>query len=153
MDDDCRRHFKCEPSPPTCPDISWLQLTRALCVPGLYRRQYRMVARVCCLEEPDRVLCRTLAYHTDYGYVVRAHFSTTKATSYNPLPSAFGTKTVSDVHHCAHSCRRPQFLFSPGVFANTFTSLSLATNLIATALIGYKTWYVAQPPETLRSYG
>ena len=33
-----------------------------------------MVARVCCLEEPDRVLRRTLAYHTDYGYVVCAHF-------------------------------------------------------------------------------
>ncbi|KAM5542767.1 hypothetical protein V8D89_003728 [Ganoderma adspersum] len=56
------------------------------------------------------------------------------------LTIAFGAKTLLDVHHCAHSCRQPQFLFEPGVFADMCAILSLAINLIATGLIGYKGW-------------
>ncbi|PIL30689.1 hypothetical protein GSI_07393 [Ganoderma sinense ZZ0214-1] len=56
------------------------------------------------------------------------------------LTIAFGAKTLFGAHHCLHSCRQPQFLFSPGIFADMCALLSLAVNLIATILIGYKGW-------------
>lgn len=67
----------------------------------------------------------------------------TKATSKHiPLILALGLKDLLGVHHCTRSCRQPQMLLPAGFFADACASLSLGVNLLATALIGYKTWCV-----------
>ncbi|KAM5543429.1 hypothetical protein V8D89_002680 [Ganoderma adspersum] len=56
------------------------------------------------------------------------------------LTCALGLRDLLDVHHCVHSCRQPQMLLPAGVFAITCASLSFGINVLATGLIGYKTW-------------
>ena len=73
-----------------------------------------------------------------------ASFSRDAATgvSRNILPQGLGLCDLLEVHHCVHSCRQPQMLLPAGVLAITCASLSFGINVLATGLIGYKTWYV-----------
>ena len=57
-------------------------------------------------------------------------------------PEGLGLWDLLEVHHCVHSCRQPQMLLPAGVLAITCASLSFGINVLATGLIGYKTWYV-----------
>ncbi|PIL26784.1 hypothetical protein GSI_11120 [Ganoderma sinense ZZ0214-1] len=52
----------------------------------------------------------------------------------------FGVKALSGVHACVDPCKQPQLLLQDGFFVNACAALSLALNLLATALIGYKAW-------------
>ncbi|KAI1789897.1 hypothetical protein LXA43DRAFT_545702 [Ganoderma leucocontextum] len=53
---------------------------------------------------------------------------------------AFGVKALSSVHQCVSPCKQPQMLLADGFFVNACAVLSLALNMTATALIGYKAW-------------
>ncbi|KAM5539185.1 hypothetical protein V8D89_007058 [Ganoderma adspersum] len=52
----------------------------------------------------------------------------------------FGVKALSGVHECVDPCRQPQMLLQDGFFVNACAVLSLALNILATSLIGYKAW-------------
>ena len=54
----------------------------------------------------------------------------------------FGVKAPDGVHECVDPCRQPQMLLQDGFFVNACAVLSLALNILATGLIGYKAWYV-----------
>ncbi len=68
------------------------------------------------------------------------------------LSAAFGGRALfGGVPYCLHSCRQPEFLFSVSAFVTACVSLSLVVNFIATGLIAYKAWCVAQSLEKRRS--
>ncbi|KAM5539188.1 hypothetical protein V8D89_007061 [Ganoderma adspersum] len=52
----------------------------------------------------------------------------------------FGVKALDGVHACVDPCRQPQMLLQDGFFVNACAVLSLALNILATGLIGYKAW-------------
>ena len=54
----------------------------------------------------------------------------------------FGVKALDGVHECVDPCRQPQMLLQDGFFVNACAVLSLALNILATGLIGYKAWCV-----------
>ena len=49
-------------------------------------------------------------------------------------------KTLCGEQHCLDAPQVPQALFGDNSFADACAVLSLAVNVLATALIGYKAW-------------
>ncbi|KAM5539166.1 hypothetical protein V8D89_007039 [Ganoderma adspersum] len=56
------------------------------------------------------------------------------------LVFAFGVKTLCGEQRCLDPPQVPQALFGDNAFADACAVLSLAVNVLATALIGYKAW-------------
>ena len=100
-----------------------------------------MVARVRGVEKPGCVLSRASAYCARGRCVMGVElFSKIDLTAF--LSSAFGMKGLCHVQECLEPPYQPQSLLGVGFFANASAALSLAVNVHATMLRGYKAWCV-----------
>ena len=103
-----------------------------------------MVAGVRSLAEPGHVLQwrSTHRPHDWCGPIV--HLLYTACNGLMVLVSVFGAVAIAlGDHECpCHQCPClfPNYLFQDGTFSKISAVLSLATNILATALIAYKAW-------------
>ena len=111
--------------------------------PGHSRRQHRVVARVRSVEESGRVLSRPPAHRPNVRCVALVWELLQKidlTTTLHCCGAAFGVKGLCHMQQCLDPPQQPQSLFRVGFFTDACAALSLAVNILATTLIGYKAW-------------
>ena len=105
--------------------------------------------RVCAVWRNRPVYClRPLLIVLIFGMSRVPICSTEDISQYTDmsLHTRVRSESADGVPECVDPCRQPQMLLQDGFFVNACAVLSLALNILATGLIGYKAWCVPCAP-------